>query len=258
MDCQRVRELADSYLSGQLLVETNHDVVRHLEGCPACREEMAARRALRTRLKEALQHASSLQPRPEFARELTARLRPPAPPAVTRRDALRTWGSLAAGLVLAATGGFFYWRRRDDLTALTALARQAAGDHQNCAVRFNLAEHPIPLADAGRQFGVPYSALASFDLPPMLGQVRLVDRHACVYDGRRFAHIVFTVDDDLVSLLVTPGVPPAEPTATDTGDSRAVVALPAGPYVAFVVSPSAPRSMTLARVLAEPLSQRLT
>lgn len=257
MDCQRVRELADSYLSGQLLVETNHDVVRHLETCPACREEMAARRALRTRLKGAMEAAPDLQPRPDFASELRTRLRPAAPPLPARRDVLRTWGSLAAGLALATTTGLFFWRRRDDLAPLAALARQAAGDHQNCAVTFNLADHPIPMADAGQRFGAPYAALADFELPVLQGQVRLLDRHACVYDGRRFAHVVFQVDEDLVSLLVTEGDAPLVPSVADASDGRAVVALPAGRYVAFVVSANATRSMELARALTAPLAQRL-
>ena len=39
MHCRDVRELADSFLTGQLLVETNHEVVKHLETCPECRAE---------------------------------------------------------------------------------------------------------------------------------------------------------------------------------------------------------------------------
>lgn len=256
MDCQKVRELADSYLSGQLLVETNHDVVRHLETCPACREEITGRRELRSRLKAAVERAPSLQPRAEFSSELRAKLRPAAPQ-VSRRDFIRTWGSLAAGLVLATIGGLFAWRRYDASSALAELALQAAGDHQNCAVSFNLAEHPIPMAEAGQQFGAPYSALATFDLPPLHGQVQLVDRHACVYDGRRFAHIVFKVDEDLVSLLVTSGSGPSAPTPTATDSGRSIVALPAGRYVGFVISGSEPRSLALARAFVEPLAQRL-
>ena len=43
MQCREVRELADSFLSEQLLVETNHEIVRHLETCPDCRADIAAR-----------------------------------------------------------------------------------------------------------------------------------------------------------------------------------------------------------------------
>ena len=33
MRCEDFREIADSFLSDELLVETNHEVVRHLEDC---------------------------------------------------------------------------------------------------------------------------------------------------------------------------------------------------------------------------------
>ena len=53
MQCRDVRELADSFLSEQLLVETNHELLRHLETCPDCRADIAGRRALRDGLRAA-------------------------------------------------------------------------------------------------------------------------------------------------------------------------------------------------------------
>ena len=41
-DCRQIRELMDSYISGELTVESNHDVLRHLERCESCRAELAA------------------------------------------------------------------------------------------------------------------------------------------------------------------------------------------------------------------------
>jgi len=41
--CRETRELGDAFLSDQLLVETTHDIVRHLETCAACREEIDSR-----------------------------------------------------------------------------------------------------------------------------------------------------------------------------------------------------------------------
>jgi putative zinc finger protein len=47
MNCRDVRELADSFLSEELLTETNHDILRHVESCVSCRNEIATRRQLR-------------------------------------------------------------------------------------------------------------------------------------------------------------------------------------------------------------------
>ncbi len=96
MQCRDVRELADSFLSEQLLVETNHELVRHLETCPDCRADIAARRALRDRLRAAFTHADDLRPRPELAAELLTKLRP-RPTAISRRSLLQSWWAIAAG-----------------------------------------------------------------------------------------------------------------------------------------------------------------
>jgi anti-sigma factor RsiW len=45
-DCRQVRELMDSYISGELTVESNHDVLRHVERCDACRSELERRERL--------------------------------------------------------------------------------------------------------------------------------------------------------------------------------------------------------------------
>ncbi|HEY0874299.1 MAG TPA: zf-HC2 domain-containing protein [Vicinamibacterales bacterium] len=79
-DCQEIRELLDSYAAGELLVETNHRVLRHLGGCAACREELAGRDALRdslrrmdapdrapTRLAAAIHAEVNARRRPRFA-----------------------------------------------------------------------------------------------------------------------------------------------------------------------------------------------
>src|ERR1051325_5148961 len=121
MDCRRVRELADSYLSEQLLVETNHEVLAHLETCPACRGELATRRAVRDKLRGAFARADQLQPRPEFVSELVERLRP-VPRSISRRAVVKSWWAVAASVLLAAGGGLFV-RESRSRSRLLALAR---------------------------------------------------------------------------------------------------------------------------------------
>ena len=41
--CERTRRYMDAYLSNELLVETNHDMLRHLETCAACSSELEMR-----------------------------------------------------------------------------------------------------------------------------------------------------------------------------------------------------------------------
>lgn len=257
MQCRDVRELADSFLSEQLLVETNHELLRHLETCPDCRADLADRRAIRHSLRGAFARAESLRPRPELTAELIAALRP-CQPEISRRSVLQSWWALAAGLVVAAGGGGWFVRHSGSRSRLASATSDAAGDHQNCAVRFSLAERPIPLDDAGRRYGAPYAALATFEPPAVDGQLELLERHSCVYRGRRFGHVVFRYRGALTSLLVTDGVPPgAAELAPD--DSGLVVAwLPAGRFLGFVVADLDRRYvLRLAETLAGPLSRHL-
>ncbi len=256
MQCRDVRELADSFLSEQLLVETNHELVRHLETCPDCRADIAARRALRDTLRAAFTRADDLQPRPELAAELLTKLRP-RQATISRRSLLQSWWAIAAGVVLAAGGGAVV-RDSRSRSRLAALARQAAGDHQNCAVKFNLAERPIRLEEAGRRYGPPYAALATFDTSALEAPLEALERHACVYQGRRFGHVVFRYHGAIVSLLVTDGTPPPAPVLEANDGGLEVAALPAGRFVGFVVANlDRPQVLQLARILSAPLSQHL-
>jgi hypothetical protein len=257
MECRDLRVLADSFLSEQLLVETNHEVLRHLETCPACRADIAGRRAMRDGLRAAFGRAEALRPRPDLAAELLATLRPVQPEMISRRSVLQSWWALAAGVALAAGGGLFV-RQSASRSRLAALAREAAGDHQNCAVQFNLAERPIRLEDAGRRYGAPFGALATFELPAFDGSVEPLERHACVYQGRRFGHIVFRYRGALTSLLVTDSASAASPELEPNSAGPAVASLPAGRFAGFVVADlDRAHVLQLARTLAPPLSRHL-
>lgn len=256
MECRNVRELADSYLSGQLLVETNHELLGHLETCADCRADIDGRRALKDRLRAAFGRADALRPRPEFAVELRTTLGA-SQPGISRRSLLQSWWTLAAGVALAAGGGLFV-RNVNSRSRLDALAREAAGDHQNCAVKFRLAERPILLEEAGRRYGPPYAALATFEPPAVAGGLEMLERHACVYQGRRFGHVVFRYRGAITSLLITDAPPPAAPELEPNGSRPTVASLPAGRFLGFVVADLDGQDVLhLAQTLASPLSQHL-
>ncbi len=257
MQCSDVRRLADSFVSGELPVETNEEVLRHLASCPDCRADVETRRRVREHLRQAFDGAEELRPRPELAAELAAKLRA-GQADWSRRTILRSWWALAAGAVLAVGGGVMI-RREQERSRLAALARDAAGDHQNCAVSFRLAEHPIPMEEAGRRFGLPYRALTDF-VPPTPEPAHVLDRHACVYAGRRFAHVVFRHENGPASLLVVEAPPASEPRFEFEQEGVQVVSLPAGRFAAFLVMKDADRDtvLRLASSCVGPLASRLS
>jgi Putative zinc-finger len=202
MQCRDARELLDSFLAEELLVETNHELLQHLASCPACQSELEARSRLRTGLREAFARAGDLQLRPGFQEEVAAHLRARVPREGRRRWTGR-WLAVAASLFLVTLVGLYMLRGRID-----EVARIAAGDHQNCAVKFSLREKPISLAEAAARYDAAYARLEHTppdDVPTPAGTLHVVDRHSCVFENRRFGHVVFNVDDHLVSVLMTAG-----------------------------------------------------
>ena len=88
----------------------------------------------------------------------------------------------------------------------TELAKSAVGDHRDCAIKFRLAEKPIDLEVAGQKYDPVYinltkAVLSQQGAAPLDAQ--FVEAHSCVFEGRRFAHIVLKYHGQVVSLLVT-------------------------------------------------------
>ena len=205
MNCRDVREVADSFLCEELLTETNHEILRHLETCPSCRTELDARRRVRAALRTAFNRAPDLQPAGEFVDRLRDQLRQAA--AHTHRSWTFSgrWLALAAGLLLAAgvTAAVLLQR---SAAPTEELARDAIGDHRNCALKFRLVRKPVPLEEAAQRFDSAYRLL--LDDPPDAistseGPARVVERHSCEYGAHRFGHVILQYRGHVVSLLVT-------------------------------------------------------
>jgi hypothetical protein len=232
----------DSYLKDELLIETNHDVIQHLEACSGCRRELAARREIRAQLRRAFAVAPDFQMRPDFVFQLRNTLKAQAfgaskPSFNLFAYVMRPqWIALAACLVVAVAAGVFalhYQSGKDDLHlarvvenrsegnqvamsqrqlsgAAVELAgfevtERAVGDHRNCAIKYNLAEEPIPLEEAGRKYDAAYTDLAQAVRSSggaLANKIKYVEDHSCVYNGQRFAHVILEYKEHRVSLLV--------------------------------------------------------
>jgi hypothetical protein len=272
MLCKDFREIADSYISDELQVETNHDVMRHLESCADCLKELNARRQLRSKLREGFQHAPNLQPSDEFAGRLKTQLQYVAL-SRSRFSATRAaYVAIAASLVIAAALGFSVmyqrWRshnpnyvtdsgNRDEKTdpernsdhpslVNAALTESAIGDHRDCALNHRLKEKPIALEEAGRKYDRAYinlvKAVVSEGTLPV--GVQLVAAHSCIFKGQRFGHVILKYQGELVSVLITKIEGPDQSVATSTGqlftgapsDNYRLAYFETGRHVVYVVS----------------------
>jgi len=291
MHCQEFREIADSYLGNELIVETNHAIISHLEHCAECRRELAARRELRTRLREAFLNASENQMRPEFTERLNTQLHARALGKRETRGATvgtprsirwgrKSWVALAACLLLAIAFVFVVIRQRGPSGSSreaikTELAKSAASDHRDCAINFRLAEKPIDLEAAGRKYDPVYINLTKAVLTEQggaLAEAEFVEAHSCVLEGRRFAHLVFKYHGRLVSFLVTDSggpngingaessaLPQLQVTACSQFDGYQVSCFQTVRHTVFVVSDlSEGENLALARALAPSVYAHIT
>ncbi len=230
--------MVDSYLSDELLVETNHDVLRHLENCGDCRVFLTDCRELRNRVRGAVMAVPELNAEPAFVTRLSgelkqAALRPSFWKSFSARPLIPAIGF--ACVVLLIAGAFlFIGLPREPVTANAnsqndtlieankarlveavrvgwkELAEHAVGDHKNCAVKFNLAENPVSLDEAATKYGATNKRLdktvfaAAKDIfgDKYQSRIEFVEAHSCIYNGRRFAHIVLRRQGKLISVLV--------------------------------------------------------
>jgi hypothetical protein len=208
MNCQDFRELSDSYLSNELLVETNHEVIHHLENCASCRQVLSFRRELRGKLRQTLKTSPEFQPNFAFETRLRANL----------KDELvgeKSWFSLRflttamAGLLIVFSVGFGvrYLNKQSENSSLAKVAWQeinhdAIGDHQHCAID-KLAEFKLKAKEISTEktnFNEKYmkSLQTTFSQ-----KVEVIAAHKCEFNGRIFTHTVLQEGNHTVSVLLT-------------------------------------------------------
>jgi hypothetical protein len=270
MNCRDIREVADTFLGQELQTETNHEILRHLETCPSCRTMVDARRRLRGALRTAFHRAPDLQPSAEFAERLRVELRAATMHRQRSWTLSSRWLGLAAGLVLAAGLTTAILLNRSSAPA-QALARDAIGDHRNCALKFRLVRAPMPLEEAAQRFDRAYRLLLSAppdDISTPEGPVRVVDRHACEYGAHRFGHVILQYRGHVVSLLLTANDRPIDAAVPAVAiprvigrptDGLSVVSVDGVRHAVMLVGDLEKHELTqLAGIVSLPLVERLT
>jgi putative zinc finger protein len=207
--CRRIRSYLDSYLNNELLVETNHEVLKHLEACEACSCSLRDRARLKDQLKSAVMQEYA----PVALRErISANVRS------DRRFKLSTFtfalAAAAALLVIALTVPFVL-KSRTIKGPLTLHAEVASGDvtgqllkigfddHVYCAIDHGMANRQFTVEQVAERLGAEYAGLAEVLKQHMPQDYRVVVGHRCHYQGREFIHLIMRNQSDEVSLVIT-------------------------------------------------------
>lgn len=220
MNCRDFREFIDSYLSDELLTETNHDILRHLEECAGCRSEIEARRMVRMRLRSAVRASGEVA----FPDGLDAHLRTALKSSLKeggRSSGIRFgfggWAAAvaAAAVVVVLTFGFLFLRGGGGglqvgatkpilITQLpsTDLVNLAAEDHDHCAVKYASNKRPVTVAQVPAKFR-DIADVVSHEMKSVLKNCDLIDSHSCKFGKTRFTHVILRDGPKVISVLVT-------------------------------------------------------
>ncbi len=219
MNCRDFREIIDSYLSDELLTETNHDVLRHLEDCADCRKVIEVRREVRSRLKSAVINAPQYQIGKNFTHNLNTHLKFEAlkmqDSETTSYFGFGSWIAVAAGLILTFTLGFFLLNSfNNDQTAVVAeeiyttnefpennLVNIAFGDHQFCAVKHDSKASVKFVATPAKFENIEQIAMPQ--IQNILRDYKLKEFHSCQYRNTDFTHLVVEKDNKILSVMMT-------------------------------------------------------
>ncbi|MCO6509347.1 MAG: zf-HC2 domain-containing protein [Aridibacter famidurans] len=220
MNCRDFRELLDSYLSDELLTETNHDILRHLEECAACRGEIEGRRAVRARLRSAVRTAPEFEMHGGLEEKVRDRLRNRRTGGSRLSSGLfgfrPGWIAAAACLLIVAVFGSMYLLRSGAAPELAGgsavlqtrslppnhIVNIAVTDHDNCAVK-HLAEEPkTTLAQVSAEYR-DLARVVSSELKDTLEDCDLISSHSCGFNDVKFLHVVMKTGGRMVSVLVT-------------------------------------------------------
>lgn len=215
MQCREFREISEAYLSDELLVETNIQVFRHLENCPNCRSEFAAKRELRQKMRNAVRKADDFQMNPVFANRLRANLKDSA---LKSSGWTKNWFSpkflipMMASLLMVATVGFvlFNWSGKNGVTsisqnavtkALTQISLTAVGNHKDCAL-----EKLQMWESMSKQDYAEKAAYTEKVVKPLQAKfaenVEMLHAHDCIFKGKEFSHVILRKEGHIISVFI--------------------------------------------------------
>ena len=199
--CDRIRRYVDSYVSNELLVETNHEVLRHVETCAGC----AAALETQLRVKAVLRSAviGEAAP-PAFEDRIRAGLRQQR-----SGPAISPWLLTAAAALAIVFGGLQYRGFNDGRLQVASLLDWGATDHTLCALGGHYPPVPPTMKKMGEEdkMGPGYVRLVPV-VRQAFPEYEVIEGHRCNVAGRRFPHITLRLNGKLTSVSLlrkTPG-----------------------------------------------------
>lgn len=259
--CEKTRRYMDSYLSNELLVETNHEVLRHLEGCAHCTDELGLRARVRAEVRAAVRRTP-----------VPAGLEGRVQQALRTRPA-RVWYWRVAAALLIGLAALAIWRLRPAAESpQNAIMREAAQrlsavldvgmrDHLNCAVFRKYSKQPDPATQMATQLGPQFAGLAPLVQAKAPAGFQVIQGHRCDYKGRQYVHLILVNGNTLMSVILTrkeTGESLNGGISQSAFDRYNVVGFENADYLGYVISDlDAPQNLQVASTLAPAVREYL-
>jgi hypothetical protein len=210
-DCSKVRDLMDAYLSDELLVETNQQILSHIDKCESCASVMENRKRARHLLRRAVDN-QAVPTGLEQKIKLNLRKQNPARMTVSNWRAL----AIAASMTVALLGGWAVYHlidHPDPVSAFNvinvvseqglALLQIGAQDHIKCAIDHHMKERKFTAEMMTEQLGPEYAGLVNVIQQKMPTRYSLAIGHRCTVNGREYVHFILREGDHTISVILT-------------------------------------------------------
>ena len=205
-NCRRIQAYLDSYLNNELLDETTHEVLRHLEKCPNCSDALRSRRQVKELLKGAvLKDSAPTDLQERISRSIRKK------PSTNR---MRWMLAAAAMIALIAGGsGVLQLLKRgapvapDAISALGSadaqLLKIGLNDHVHCAVDSGFANRVFTEEEMLEKLGPDFSGLVTMVQEKAPENYRVAVGHRCKFNGREYIHLILKGPGTALSLVLT-------------------------------------------------------
>ena len=211
-DCTVVLRQLDYYMDNALDSRATDALLKHLEGCPSCDQELGQRRMLRTRLRAAV--ASDTAVPAHLATRVLANVRAAEKQSLWEAWRLRFAG-VAALLAIAVSLGAAYELGHLRFTTaaqeayIGRISSRVAGimqvglvDHVHCGVFRKYPKNPPSVDSFAAKVTPEYMPLISIMKASLPADYNVYIAHKCRYHGRQYVHLSLMNGSKLVSLII--------------------------------------------------------
>ncbi|MEW6213578.1 MAG: DUF3379 family protein, partial [Acidobacteriota bacterium] len=199
-DCRKTRDYLDYYISNELSTEAAHEVMRHLERCEKCSEELSARQRVKNSLRRAI--LSDTIP-PDLRAKIQQSIR------LSSASSFKPWFLAVAAMFVVAIGVWGALRLWSEDTGATASSGNATlmkiglGNHVHCAIDAGFENRLFTDEEMSAKLGDEFAGLVSLVREKIPASHRVTVGHRCKFNDRRFVHLILKNEQSTVSVIVT-------------------------------------------------------